>query len=191
MTGRTPVFSPTVVGSPPGSSSRYSRYRALLASVCARSRIWPRLPGGNTRGRGDSGGLQGSVDHAELSGDAEGIRRLRGWAFAVEDAGVPLEVSVSVNGVAWGRGSAKHHRADLTAVHPTGNCAFDVELRLPLVASGEMLAGDTVQVWVRHPTTGETARLPLTARVSGRAPVGARRIAAFTMVYNEPVNLPI
>lgn len=143
--------------------------------------------------------MRGNVDHFELGADGVSITALLGWAQDPDAPDAPVEVQASVNGVPWGTGMATGFREDLVRVGRGGQLAFRIPLRMPLALSAGLLDGEGLRVvassgpdrpaqWLPFNEKGFTE--PLRVIRDARDPATGT-VAVFTMVYNEPRNLPL
>lgn len=143
--------------------------------------------------------MLGNVDHFELGADGLSITALTGWALDPETPDTPVEVLASVNGIPWGVGTASLFRADLIPIGRAGQLAFRIPLRMPLAITAGLLDGEGLRVvasscperppqWL--PLSGQYFLEPLRKIRDAESPATGS-VAVFTMVYNEPRNLPL
>jgi hypothetical protein len=143
--------------------------------------------------------MRGNVDHFELGADGLSVTALLGWALDPEAPDTPVEVLAAVNGVPWGTGTASGFRQDLVAVGRGGALAFRIQLRMPLALSAGLLDGEGLRVVAASGADRPAQWLPFNEqycieplrRIRDAASPATGTVAVFTMVYNEPRNLPL
>jgi len=143
--------------------------------------------------------MRGNVDHFELGADGVSVTALKGWALDPDASDTPVEVLASVNGVPWSTGTASGFREDLVPIGRAGHLAFCIPLRMPLALTLALLDGESLRVvaasgpnrpaqWLPFDETYFIA--PLRQILDAESPATGS-VAVFTMVYNEPRNLPL
>jgi hypothetical protein len=143
--------------------------------------------------------MKGNVDHFELGPDGVSITALTGWALDPEIPDTPVEVLAAVNGVPWGKATASDFREDLLPIGRAGRLAFRIPLRMPLALAAGLLDGDGLRVVAALGPERPAQWLPLNAqyfleplrKIRDVESLATATVAVFTMVYNEPRNLPL
>lgn len=143
--------------------------------------------------------MRGNVDHFELGADGVSITALTGWALDPENPDTPVEVLATVNGVPWGIATASAFREDLVPLGRAGELAFRIPLRMPLALAAGLLDGDGLRVVAASGPERPAQWLPLNAqyfleplrKIRDAESPATGTVAVFTMVYNEPRNLPL